>query len=77
MLHSFYKSTGLSTCIFLTLLCLGSVTSRSRNYMQRLNESITIQINTRRAIHVTDERYLSVGLDDGVLRHHWETFNFR
>ena len=36
----------------------------------------TISVNGTSAIHVTDKRYLSFGMDSNTVRQHWVTFNF-
>ena len=37
---------------------------------------VSVDIRTDKPIHITDERYLSLGLDVNLIRHRWVTFNF-
>lgn len=41
------------------------------------NLAVDVFVDTGRILRKTDEKFLSVAIDSGVIRHNWETFQPR
>ena len=64
--------TGRSICILLIINTFPVVHTTLMS-----NDTVDISVHYNKVINELPERYLSVTIDAGTLRRHWETFDFK